>query len=174
MLASGGLTAAPFGAEVFGLVPDFHCRTGVYKIPCRHALVDTCRPADKLEKSKNGFKSERFEGKSRFDEGNAAVAARKQSAASLATFSAAAEVLEDLSVGAMAQWGNGRAGAWGRSRWDDRVRWRAGRRASGREGYRGAEPPPCRVRPASAIRAGDAHRAGEIGQPLDSRWSESA
>jgi hypothetical protein len=52
---------APIGAEVFEIERQSHSRTGVYENPCALRLVDTTSPADKLDRSENGFKIERFD-----------------------------------------------------------------------------------------------------------------
>lgn len=157
---------APIGAKVFGLVPDFHCRTGVYGNPCRHTLVDTCTPADKLEKSKNGFKSEWFEGRARFDEGNAPVAAQNRFADS-STAPSYAGTVPVILVSADGRGGGGpekraigaagaSASAWGCASWKSRAS-----RASQTAGISRLTPPG-RVHGVDGLRASGRPRRREV------------
>ena len=53
--------SAPIGALVFTTERRNHSKTRVYELACVRVAVDTTCPADKLKKSKNGFKFERFD-----------------------------------------------------------------------------------------------------------------
>ena len=46
---------------MFAIVRRNHSKTGVYELPCVRDAVDMIIPTDKMEKSKNGFKFERFD-----------------------------------------------------------------------------------------------------------------
>jgi hypothetical protein len=52
---------APIGARVFAIERRNHSKTGVYELPCMRVPVDMITPTDKMEKSKKGFKFERFD-----------------------------------------------------------------------------------------------------------------
>ena len=56
-----GPGTAPIGATMFEMERLNHSRTRVYGNPCTRLPVDTSDPADKLKKSQNGFKFERFD-----------------------------------------------------------------------------------------------------------------